>query len=177
MFDFDIDIDTSSLAKMAKAIQLSDTEISEVTTEGAKQLSTGIRDGLLSKAEEHGGSQPHTVNGVTFHNYAQSFPGLENSIFVEHENGRNSTAVTFDSGVAYYWKFVNDGHYVMDNRPKKKGSGKRNYKYRLTTLDHGNRRFQGLFFVDQGTEDKREDAVEAMKIKFIQKLQQRGAIG
>ena len=177
MFDFDFDVSTASLSKLAKEIRLSDSDISDVTTEGAKQLSTGIRDGLLSKAQEHGGSQPHTVNGVTFHSYAQSFPGLENSIFIEHESGRNSTAVTFDSGVAYYWKFVNDGHYVMDNRPKKKSNATRNYKYKLTTLDHGNRRFQGLFFVDQGTENKREDAVEAMRNKYIQKLQQRGVLG
>lgn len=177
--EFDFDIDTTNLTQLAEKFTLSPEEEQQVTRQGANILGEGIKDAVKGLASETGGSKEHVVNGVVYHNRTQHFPGLENSVFIEKEEGRKSTAVTFDSSQGYYWRFVDEGHYVLDNRPDprrvdKNGNAIRNYKYRLTTLDHGNRRFPGLHFVDTGVLSAKDGAVAAMRQAFLKKLSERG---
>ena len=171
--DFDLEIDLPSLEQLTQQFTLTTPEKQQVTQQGAQILQLGIQDALLDSAKEHGGSRPHTVDGVTYTNRAQHFPGLENGVLLEQEDGDSSTAVAFNDKTAYYWNFVEDGHYVMDNRPDPKRVG-RNYKYKLTTLDHGNRRFGGLHFLDKGTMAVKDQARDAMKVAFINKINSRG---
>ncbi|EER75658.1 hypothetical protein HMPREF0877_0169 [Weissella paramesenteroides ATCC 33313] len=172
--EMDLDIDLSGLNKIADQINLSIAEKQQITEQGARQAQLGIQDSLKSKTDNTGGSKPHTTpDGTTFTNRQQHFLGLENVIKLHSPENMAATDVEFPSE-GYYWKFVDEGHFVVDNRPHFVNSTGRNYRYKLKTVDSGSRSFQGLHFVDQGVEEKRAAAVEDMRKAFIAKLHAKG---
>lgn len=169
--DFDLDVQIPSLEELVSRHTLTSSEHEDVSEAGARQFKVGINESIRMIAKETGGSKARTVNGVTYRNLKQHFSGLENNLIIVPTNGENM-GVAFNGYNSYYWRFVENGHFVVDNRKKFKGG--RKYKYRLKTINNGNRNFRGLHFVDTGIETSKEDAVNDMKKKFISIIKSKG---
>lgn len=165
MSDFDIDVDASALLKKLEAMQ-------KVSAEDVKQITAPAA--LLVKNEVNKELYSHVVN-------APDWPGLKRHHAkkgpLRDEIRTNPEEQTFDGSTnvhynanGFYYKFVDEGHFVMDNRrgriTQSNGKTIRNYHYKLKTLNVGGKEFGGYHFVEPGIENGKQPALDEMRRRF-----------
>lgn len=166
---FHVDVNMDGLIKKLNAMKLSNAEKAKLTKPAAEYVKKGIGDALLAKAKTSGGSGPIGK---------KQYPtrGIENELKTKAQKGGTNIVSPNDS--LYYLKFVDEGHYVLDNRTHlgydKHGNKLRNYRYRLSTLNTGNKWFGGYHFVDEGRLNTQDKAIEMVKEEVLKKIREQG---
>ena len=159
MLDFDFEMDTHALEeKILRLTNIKPSEIQEkVTKPAAEVIKKQINQDLYSLAKTH------SADG-----------GLkEDLVIVDRESGNGSTAVGYSKD-GYYYRFVDDGHFVMDNRHGRivinvNGKQKtiRNYRYKMKVLNSGGKYFGGYHFVESGRRKAKPEAMKVLKQGFL----------
>lgn len=165
MFDFDFSMDTHALEEKIKKLQnITPNDIQErVTKPAANIIKDQINADLYSVAKHPKG-------------------GLKESLQLVDKNTANgSTAVGYSKN-GHYYRFVDDGHFVMDNRRGRvtiNVSGKkrtiRNYRYKLKVLNTGGKFFGGYHFVESGRRKAKPQAMAKLKTGFFNLMREKGS--
>lgn len=165
MLDFDFEMDTHALEeKLLRLANITPKEIREHVTEPAAEI---IKDQI--NADLYAVAKTHSADG-----------GLkEDLVIVDKETSNGSTAVGYTKD-GYYYRFVDDGHFVMDNRHGRvvinvdgKKRTLRNYRYRMKVLNSGGKYFGGYHFVESGRLKAKPEAMAKLKSGFLELVREK----
>lgn len=164
MLEFDCEMDTHALEeKLLRLANITPKEIKERVTEPAAEI---IKDQI--NADLYAVAKTHSNGGLK-----------ENLIIVDKETSNGSTAVGYTKN-GYYYRFVDDGHFVMDNRHGRvviNVNGKkrtlRNYRYRMKVLNSGGKYFGGYHFVESGRLKAKPEAMAKLKSGFLELVKEK----
>jgi len=164
MLEFDFEMDTHALEeKLLRLANIKPKEIKERVTEPAAEI---IKDQI--NANLYAVAKTHSNGGLK-----------ENLIIVDKETSNGSTAVGYTKN-GYYYRFVDDGHFVMDNRHGRvviNVNGKkrtlRNYRYRMKVLNSGGKYFGGYHFVESGRLKAKPEAMAKLKSGFLELVREK----
>lgn len=164
MLEFDFEMDTRALEeKLLRLANITPKEIKERVTEPAAEI---IKDQI--NADLYAVAKTHSTGGLK-----------ENLIIVDKETSNGSTAVGYTKN-GYYYRFVDDGHFVMDNRHGRvviNVNGKkrtlRNYRYRMKVLNSGGKYFGGYHFVESGRLKAKPEAMAKLKSGFLELVREK----
>ncbi|MCC7668940.1 MAG: hypothetical protein ABF709_04920 [Leuconostoc pseudomesenteroides] len=158
MLEFDFEMDTHVLEqKIQRLTNISSSEMQQkVTKPAAEVIKKQINQDLYSVAKTH------SVGGLK-----------ENLVLVTDGKNNGSTAVGYTKS-GHYYRFVDEGHFVMDNRRGRliinvNGKKKtiRNYRYKLKVLNSGGKFFGGYHFVESGRRKAKPEAMRILKKGFL----------
>ncbi|WP_459524647.1 hypothetical protein [Leuconostoc lactis] len=164
ILEFDFEMDTHALEeKLLRLANITPKEIKErVTSPAAEIIKDQINTDLYAVAKTH------SAGGLK-----------ENLIIVDKETSNGSTAVGYTKN-GYYYRFVDDGHFVMDNRHGRvviNVNGKkrtlRNYRYRMKVLNSGGKYFGGYHFVESGRLKAKPEAMAKLKSGFLELVREK----
>lgn len=164
MLEFDFEMDTHALEeKLLRLANITPKEIKERVTEPAAEI---IKDQI--NADLYAVAKTHSAGGLK-----------ENLIIVDKETSNGSTAVGYTKN-GYYYRFVDDGHFVMDNRHGRvvinvdgKKRTLRNYRYRMKVLNSGGKYFGGYHFVESGRLKAKPEAMAKLKSGFLELVKEK----
>lgn len=164
MLEFDFEMDTHALEeKLLRLANITPKEIKERVTEPAAEI---IKDQI--NADLYAVAKTHSAGGLK-----------ENLIIVDKETSNGSTAVGYTKN-GYYYRFVDDGHSVMDNRHGRvviningKKRTLRNYRYRMKVLNSGGKYFGGYHFVESGRLKAKPEAMAKLKSGFLELVKEK----
>lgn len=164
MLEFDFEMDTHALEeKLLRLANITPKEIKERVTEPVAEI---IKDQI--NADLYAVAKTHSAGGLK-----------ENLIIVDKETSNGSTAVGYTKN-GYYYRFVDDGHFVMDNRHGRiviningKKRTLRNYRYRMKVLNSGAKYFGGYHFVESGRLKAKPEAMAKLKSGFLELVKEK----
>lgn len=157
---FELDVNVNDIQAMLKKAALTDDEVQPIVAKAAKISEHYITTELY--------------NAVNAHGTGMSTGLLAKSIASAPSKKYKAGYSTGYSAAGYYYRFVDDGHYIVDNRRGRAGRAKRNYKYSLTNLNNGGWYWGGYHFIEKAVSEAENEMVKSLQDGLFRLLDRKG---
>lgn len=157
---FELDVNVDDIQAMLKKAVLTDVEVQPIVAKAAKLSEKYITTELYNAIQAHGSD------------YSTGM--LRDSISSAPSKKYGAGYSTGYSGAGYYYRFVDQGHYIVDNRHGRSGRAKRNYKRSLMDLNNGGWYFGGYHFIEKAVDKAENEMVESMQTGLFGLLTRKG---